>query len=159
MTQPATPGQLRFFLLDQQEDRATLVKHITVDGPVEPDRLAAAVRAVARAQPALRTSLQLEPSGLRQRVHPASAVELEIRHTDCAGEAAVLKQLSGLAGARFDHGDGPLCRVKILVGPERTHCLFGVHTRSSTTTRQGSCSVTSSRPMSTARTPSSSQPP
>ncbi|MFF3412466.1 amino acid adenylation domain-containing protein [Streptomyces sp. NPDC002742] len=127
MTQPATPGQLRFFLLDQQEDRATLVNHITVDGPVELERLIAAVRAVAETQPALRTSLQLEPSGLRQRLHPVSAVELEVRHTDAAGEAASLEQLARRVGARFDHGGGPLCRVKILTGPERTHCLFGVH--------------------------------
>ncbi|KPC61303.1 non-ribosomal peptide synthetase [Streptomyces chattanoogensis] len=127
MTRPASAGQLRFFLLDQQAGRATLVKRVTVDGPVAAHRLVTAVRTVLEAQPALRTSLHLEEDGLQQQVHPAADVELSVQHTDHAGEPAVLQEASHWAGARFVHGGGPLCRVRVVIGPDRAHCLFGVH--------------------------------
>ncbi|MBV6699874.1 amino acid adenylation domain-containing protein [Kitasatospora aureofaciens] len=129
MSQPATPGQLRFFLLDGQEGGAarTLVKHITVDGPVDPDRLHAALREVIGAQPALRTSLHLEPEGLVQRLHPVESVSVDIELSPAAAARTLPLAARDAAAAPFVHGEGPLCRVWAVVGPELTHCLVSVH--------------------------------
>ncbi|MFE5029607.1 amino acid adenylation domain-containing protein [Streptomyces sp. NPDC056656] len=123
---PATPGQLRFFVLDQRDGRATVLNHLVIEGPVAGARLTEAVRAVIEAQPALRTSLHMAPDGLMQRVNPASAVGVETVESD-DDDDALLPALIASAGAPFAHGSGPLCRVRILVGPERTHCLIGTH--------------------------------
>ncbi|MDQ0989120.1 amino acid adenylation domain-containing protein [Streptomyces sp. V3I7] len=123
---PATPGQLRFFVLDQRDGRASVLNHLVIDGPVASARITAAVRAVIEAQPALRTSLHMTADGLTQRVHPASVVEVETVEAD-GSDDALLPALIHAAGAPFVHGAGPLCRVRILVGPERTHCLIGTH--------------------------------
>lgn len=123
---PATPGQLRFFVLDQRDGRATVLNHLVVEGPVAGARLTGAVRAVIEAQPALRTSLHMAPSGLTQRIHPASEVDVEAVEADGEDEALLLA-LTASAGSAFVHGSGPLCRVRILVGPRRTHCLIGTH--------------------------------
>ncbi|GAB1339706.1 hypothetical protein ACE1SV_62960 [Streptomyces sp. E-15] len=127
MSRPATPGQLRFFLLDQQDGGAarTLVKRITVDGPADPGRLRDALRAVVTAHPALRTSLHLDAAGLLQRVHEPDAVDTVIRRT-ADPDARVDAEATALA-VPFVHGGGPLCRIRALVGPERTHCLIAVH--------------------------------
>ncbi|WP_030739130.1 non-ribosomal peptide synthetase [Streptomyces sp. NRRL S-31] len=127
MSRPATPGQLRFFLLDQQDGGAarTLVKRITVDGPADPARLRDALRAVVTAHPALRTSLHLDAAGLLQRVHEPDAVDTVIRRT-ADPDARVDAEATALA-VPFVHGGGPLCRIRALVGPERTHCLIAVH--------------------------------
>ncbi|MFF5859651.1 amino acid adenylation domain-containing protein [Streptomyces sp. NPDC012751] len=127
MSRPATPGQLRFFLLDQQDGGAarTLVKRITVDGPADPGRLRDALRAVVTAHPALRTSLHLDAAGLLQRVHEPDAVDTVIRRT-ADPDARVDAEATALA-VPFAHGGGPLCRIRALVGPERTHCLIAVH--------------------------------
>ncbi|MBW8797137.1 MAG: amino acid adenylation domain-containing protein [Streptomyces sp.] len=126
-TRPATPGQLRFYLLDQQDGGAarTLVKRITAEGTADPERLRDALRAVVTAHPALRTSLHLDPEGLRRRVHDPDAVDMVIRTT--ADADALLAAESAVLAAPFEHGTGPLCRIRALVGPRRTHCLIAVH--------------------------------
>ncbi|TWV49633.1 amino acid adenylation domain-containing protein [Streptomyces misionensis] len=126
-TRPATAGQLRFFLLDQQDGGAarTLVKRITAEGAADPERLREALRAVLTAHPALRTSLHLDPEGLRRRVHDADAVDLVVRTT--ADPDALVAAESAALAVPFEHGDGPLCRIRALVGPRRTHCLVAVH--------------------------------
>ncbi|MFH9089857.1 amino acid adenylation domain-containing protein [Streptomyces sp. NPDC017673] len=126
-TRPATPGQLRFYLLDQQDGGAarTLVKRITAEGTADPERLRDALRAVVTAHPALRTSLHLAPEGLRRRVHAPDAVDLVVRTT--ADPDALLAAESALLAVPFEHGGGPLCRIRALVGPRRTHCLIAVH--------------------------------
>jgi amino acid adenylation domain-containing protein len=124
---PATPGQLRFFMLDGQDGGAarTLVKRITADGAVDPERLRRALRQVVTAHPALRTSLHVDGEGLLQQVHEPEAVETVIRELD-APEAQVDAESAALA-VSFEHGRGPLCRIRALVGPDRTHCLIAVH--------------------------------
>ncbi|MEU3031648.1 non-ribosomal peptide synthetase [Streptomyces incarnatus] len=126
-TRPATPGQLRFYLLDQQDGGAarTLVKRITAEGAADPGRLRDALRAVVTAHPALRTSLHLDPEGLRRRVHDPEAVDMVIRTTPDP-DALVAAESAALA-VPFEHGGGPLCRIRALVGPRRTHCLIAVH--------------------------------
>ncbi|MET8723655.1 non-ribosomal peptide synthetase [Streptomyces misionensis] len=126
-TRPATPGQLRFFLLDQQDGGAarTLVKRITAEGAADPERLREALRAVVTAHPALRTSLHLDPEGLRRRVHDPDAVDLVVRTT--ADPDALVAAESAALAVPFEHGGGPLCRIRALVGPRRTHCLIAVH--------------------------------
>lgn len=120
----ADPGQLRFFLLDQQGGRATLLHHISVHGPVDPDRLLAAARAVCEAQPALRTSLHLTPEGLVQYAHPASDVDITAER---AARGSDLADRIAETRAPFEHGAGPLCRIRIVTTPDTTHCLVGVH--------------------------------
>ncbi|KOV92045.1 MULTISPECIES: non-ribosomal peptide synthetase [unclassified Streptomyces] len=126
-TRPATPGQLRFYLLDQQDGGAarTLVKRITAEGTADPGRLRDALRAVVTAHPALRTSLHLDPEGLRRRVHDPDAVDMVVQAT-ADPDALVAAQSAELA-APFEHGGGPLCRIRALVGPRHTHCLIAVH--------------------------------
>ncbi|MFL4910474.1 non-ribosomal peptide synthetase [Streptomyces sp. MMS24-I2-30] len=127
MSRPATPGQLRFFLLDQQDGGAarTLVKRITADGTADPERLRNALRAVVTAHPALRTSLHLDAAGLLQQVHEPDAVDTVIRQT--ADPDALVEAESTALAVPFAHGRGPLCRIRALVGPQRTHCLIAVH--------------------------------
>ncbi|WP_406466493.1 amino acid adenylation domain-containing protein [Streptomyces hirsutus] len=127
MSRPATPGQLRFFLLDGQDQDAarTLVKHITVEGATDPARLRDALRAVVTAHPALRTSLHLDGDGLVQRVHEPHAVETVVRETPDP-DTLLAAERAALA-VPFAHGRGPLCRIRALVGPDRTHCLVAVH--------------------------------
>jgi amino acid adenylation domain-containing protein len=127
MSRPATPGQLRFFLLDQQDGGAarTLVKRVTVDGAADPERLHDALRAVVAAHPALRTSLHLDTSGLLQRIHEPEAVDTVVLRT--ADPDALVEAESAALAVPFEHGGGPLCRIRALVGPLRTHCLIAVH--------------------------------
>ncbi|GAB7035675.1 amino acid adenylation domain-containing protein [Streptomyces sp. NPDC021749] len=122
---PADAAQTRFFLLDQQGGRATtLLTHIRVDGPVDPERMTAAARAVCRTQPALRTSLHPTAEGLVQRTHPVSEVDIRSGRAD---DDSALDGWFAEAGAPFPHGAGPLCRIRIVGTPGRTHCLVGVH--------------------------------
>ncbi|MGI5467556.1 condensation domain-containing protein [Streptomyces sp. CA-132043] len=121
---PATAEQTRFFLLDQQGGRPPLVHHIRIDGPVDPARLTAAARAVAEAQPALRTSLHPTADGLLRRLHAASEVDIT---ADPAGDDVLLARRLREAGAPFVHGQGPLCRIRVVVTGERVHCLVAVH--------------------------------
>ncbi|MGI5479408.1 non-ribosomal peptide synthetase [Streptomyces lavendofoliae] len=123
MNRPAGPGQLRFFLLDQRDGRAVVVHRVTVDGPVEADRLTRAVRAVIEGQPALRTSLRPTPEGLMQRVLPASEVPVTVSRI----EAGDIRSHVDLMGAPFPHEGEPLCRVTVLLEADRAHCVFGVH--------------------------------
>ncbi|MGV4927991.1 amino acid adenylation domain-containing protein (plasmid) [Streptomyces sp. BHT-5-2] len=122
---PASPGQLRFFVLDQRDGRATVRNHLVIEGRVSALRLTEAVHALLEAQPALRTSLHMAPDGLTQRTHPASAVDVQVLESD--GAETQLPALITDTGAPFAHDAGPLCRVRLLVGPERTHCLIGTH--------------------------------
>ncbi|MEE4418126.1 non-ribosomal peptide synthetase [Streptomyces bugieae] len=122
---PADSAQTRFFLLDQQGGRATtLLQHIRIDGPVDEERMTAAARAVCRAQPALRTSLHPTAEGLVQRTHPVSEVDIR---TGRADDESALDGWIAEARAPLPHGAGPLCRIRIVGMPGRTHCLVGVH--------------------------------
>ncbi|MER7989814.1 amino acid adenylation domain-containing protein [Streptomyces noursei] len=122
---PATPGQLRFFVLDQRDGRGTVLNHIVIEGELDPARLTDAVHVVLESQPALRTSLHMTPDGLAQRIHPASAVDIRVQESDT--DESDLPALITSAAAPFTHGAGPLCRVRVLTGRERTHCLIGTH--------------------------------
>ncbi|MFF7161806.1 amino acid adenylation domain-containing protein [Streptomyces sp. NPDC008086] len=121
---PASAEQTRFFLLDQQGGRATLLHHIRVDGPVDPDRLTAAVRSVVVAQPALRTSLHPTADGLLRRLHTAAEVDIATDRT--ADDTALAARLAE-TGAPFVHGQGPLCRIRVVVTGDGAHCLVGIH--------------------------------
>ncbi|MGV9884071.1 non-ribosomal peptide synthetase [Streptomyces sp. NPDC003006] len=121
---PASAEQTRFFLLDQQGGRATLLHHIRVDGPVDPDRLTAAVRAVVTAQPALRTSLHPTADGLLRRLHTAAEVDIA---TERVADDTALTARTAETGAPFVHGQGPLCRIRVVVTGDAAHCLVGVH--------------------------------
>jgi amino acid adenylation domain-containing protein len=124
---PATPGQLRFYVLDAQEGGAarTLVKQITIEGAVDAERFRQAWHQVIAAQPALRTSLPLTGEGLGQRIHPVNAVDLRIELTD--EPQALLDEAAAALHVPFEHGLAPLCRVHGMVGPSQTQCLFSVH--------------------------------
>ncbi|WP_327432556.1 non-ribosomal peptide synthetase [Streptomyces sp. NBC_01236] len=129
MQKPAIPGQLRFFTLDLQKPRPAIVHRLTATGPVDGDRLLAAVRAVLRAQPALRLSLHPEPAGLMQRVHPVADVPVEVHRlpADAASAGRLLRERVDALGDPFDHAGAPLCRVSVLLGDDRAQLLFGVH--------------------------------
>lgn len=127
MNRPASPGQLRFFLLDGQDGGAarTLVKHLTVIGPLGPDRLRRALSSVVAAHPALRTSLHLAEGRLVQWQHPVDEVPLVVsRTTDPDAELAAARAALAVP---FRHGAGPLCAIRALVGERLTHCLIAVH--------------------------------
>lgn len=127
MNLPASPGQLRFFLLDGQDGGAarTLVKNITIEGRTDPDRLRRALHAVLAEHPALRTSLHLEGEGLVQHRHRVDEVPLTF--AEAAGPDAVSLAERAAQTVPFRHGAGPLCAIRVLRGEERTHCLFSVH--------------------------------
>ncbi|MEV7199198.1 non-ribosomal peptide synthetase [Streptomyces griseoluteus] len=129
MQNPATPGQLRFFVLDMQQPRPAIVHRLTASGTVDIDRLLAAVRAVLRAQPALRVSLRMEPEGLVQHLHPVSEVPVDVLALPEDEEAArgVLDRRLAALGAPFDHAGAPLCRIAVLHRADRAHLLFSVH--------------------------------
>ncbi|MGW4225850.1 non-ribosomal peptide synthetase [Streptomyces bauhiniae] len=129
MQNPATPGQLRFFVLDMQQPRPAIVHRLTASGRVDIDRLLAAVRAVLRAQPALRVSLRMEPEGLIQHLHPVSEVPVDVHALPPDEEEArrvLERQLTALS-APFDHAGAPLCRIAVLHRADRAHLLFSVH--------------------------------
>ncbi|WP_406839794.1 amino acid adenylation domain-containing protein [Streptomyces sp. AHU1] len=129
MQNPATPGQLRFFVLDMQQPRPAIVHRLTASGTVDIDRLLATVRAVLRAQPALRVSLRMEPEGLVQHLHPVSGVPVDVHPLPEDEEAAhrtLEHHLTALA-APFDHAGAPLCRITVLHRADRAHLLFSVH--------------------------------
>ncbi|RDG36804.1 non-ribosomal peptide synthetase, partial [Streptomyces corynorhini] len=129
MLKPATSGQLRFFVLDMQRPRPAIVHRLAVSGTVDIDRLLTAVRAVLRAQPALRVSLRMEPEGLVQRVHPVPDVPLAahpLPEDEEAADRALAHQLDVL-GAPFDHSGAPLCRITVLHRADRAVLLFAVH--------------------------------
>ncbi|MEU7576195.1 amino acid adenylation domain-containing protein [Streptomyces sp. NPDC041068] len=127
MNRPASPGQSRFYLLDAQDGGAarTLVKHIAVEGPADPDRLRRALRTVLAEHPALRTSLHLGDDGLVQRPHPVDDVPLSV--TEHADPDAALDTERAALAVPFTHGAGPLCAIRVLLGARRTHCLISVH--------------------------------
>ncbi len=129
MQRIATPGQLRFFVLDMQQPRPAIVHRLTVSGTVNAERLLTAVRAVLHAQPALRVSLHMEPEGLVQRVHPPSAVPLAVHALPEGEEAAhdALTRHLDTLGTPFDHDGAPLCRIAVLHRADRAHLLFAVH--------------------------------
>ncbi|MFC6091736.1 amino acid adenylation domain-containing protein [Saccharothrix lopnurensis] len=129
MQKPATPGQLRFFVLDAQRPRPAIVHRLAVSGAVDIDRLLTAVRAVLRAQSALRVSLRTEPEGLVQRVHPVPEVPLAVHPLPEDEESAhrVLDHHVSTLGAPFDHSGAPLCRIAVLHRADRAHLLFAVH--------------------------------
>ncbi|WP_433113686.1 amino acid adenylation domain-containing protein [Micromonospora sp. CA-246542] len=124
MISPATPGQLRFYLLDQQEGGSarTLVKHLTITGTVDQDRLVRAIRSVLAAQPALRTSLVLGPEGLAQRIDAPEAVAIELDAT-----VPVADRVRQVAEMSFKHGAGPLSRWWVYRSDRRTDVVLAVH--------------------------------
>ncbi|GAA2265668.1 hypothetical protein GCM10010232_67370 [Streptomyces amakusaensis] len=129
MQKPATPGQLRFFVLDMQQPRPAIVHRLAVSGTVDAERLLTAVRAVLRAQPALRVSLHMEPEGLLQRVHEVSEVPLTahpLPEDEEEARRAVDRRAAAL-GAPFDHSGAPLCRIAVLHRADRAQLLFAVH--------------------------------
>ncbi|MER5796553.1 amino acid adenylation domain-containing protein [Streptomyces sp. NPDC001980] len=129
MQNPATPGQLRFFVLDMQQPRPAIVHRLTVSGTVDAAGLVGTVRAVLLAQPALRVSLHMTADGLVQRVHPVADVPFDIRPLPADDTAAdlVLAEHQAALGAPFDHAGAPLCRIVLLHRGDRAHLLFAVH--------------------------------
>ncbi|MER5268327.1 amino acid adenylation domain-containing protein [Actinosynnema sp. NPDC002837] len=118
----ATAAQTRFYLLDQRDggDTRTLVKHFVAHGALDPDRLAAALRAVLAAHPALRTSLHPGADGLRARVHEVADVPLVVRTVGADHVVTPVRR-------PFTHGTGPLCAIEAHVGPARADVVVTVH--------------------------------
>ncbi|MER5883644.1 amino acid adenylation domain-containing protein [Streptomyces sp. NPDC001941] len=124
---PASAAQLRFYLLDQQGGRATVVHHLTAEGPVDRDRFLRAVRTVVAEHPALRTSLHPGPEGLAQRTHPPADIDVQVLSPEPGEVEGVLARQTALVAEPFTHATGPLCRIRVVHAPGRTHCLLGVH--------------------------------
>jgi amino acid adenylation domain-containing protein len=135
---PASFGQRRLFYLDQL-DPGRPVYNVTVAfwlrGEVDPQLLRRSIDAIVERHAVLRTTLELAPNGLFQRIAPTLRSELEeIRledRADRAGAAALstCREVFAERAARpFHLSNGPLYRVTwIRVGPEQSAVLLSFH--------------------------------
>ena len=101
----------------------TEIVTLRLDGPLDMERLLAALRSVLGRHDALRG--RFSPSGEAVRVDPAGTAP--VRRADLAGEAdpeaALCAKLHELAGLSFDPVAGPVARADLLRLGERQHVL------------------------------------
>ncbi|WP_424922141.1 amino acid adenylation domain-containing protein [Streptomyces sp. wa53] len=108
--------------LDPLSPAQNTAECLEVDGPLDPELFAAALRRVTAEADALRVTVEDSPDGPRQRVHPSVAVALtthDLRDASDADREAEQWMREDLAEP-FDLAAGPLFRHALLrVGEER----------------------------------------
>ncbi|MEU2245156.1 MULTISPECIES: non-ribosomal peptide synthetase [unclassified Streptomyces] len=124
-----SPGEKRFWLAERLAPGApghVATSRIQVAGPVDTDRLEAALAAVAAAHPALRTTFPTDRGRPRRAVSPTPApVPLVRRSADDTTETALTAEL---AAAVHDLAHGPLLAAGLLShSAERHTLLLAVH--------------------------------
>lgn len=116
---PLSPAQVRFLFLAEDEagDAQAMSLMLRIDGPLDANRLAAAVSDVVTAQAALRCRILKTARGPVQEVlpAPAPAEALPVVHVWPAEDADAALVAAGLALGRegFDLAAGPLARFRL----------------------------------------------
>ncbi len=120
---PVTPAQKRLYFIDQMNGPSihyNIPFMLHIDGPLEMNRLQAALEAVVQEHEALRTVFEIQEGVLVQRIMPAMELGLQVRDITEAELPSVLEQMAG----PFDLHRGPLLRTVLLrLAPQR-HCLW-----------------------------------
>ncbi len=130
LTAPHLAGQARLWSASIiHEDSAPYVISAAFElrGPVDVNRLAAAVRALPGRQPALTVRYQLVDGQLTLTPDPAAPARLEVRDEPGPGAVAELVADS-LAGWAWDLAEPPHLRATVWrLGPEHLLLVVGVH--------------------------------
>ncbi|MER5889843.1 amino acid adenylation domain-containing protein [Streptomyces sp. NPDC001941] len=120
-----SPGERRFWLAERLAPGApghVAVSRIDVTGPLDADRLEAALTAVAAAHPALRTTFPTDGGRPRRAVAPRPApVLLTRRSADDTTGAALTAEL---AASVHDLARGPLLAAGLLTHADDRHTLL-----------------------------------
>ncbi|MEQ1506459.1 MAG: condensation domain-containing protein, partial [Myxococcota bacterium] len=128
-----TELQRRLWLFDQLHP-GTAVHHLAaawqIDGPLDVERLRAAVTRMVEVHEVLRTTLSADPNPTAT-VLPAQAVRLDLQEAPGADDAELQRRTDAVVAARFEAG-GPLVRAAVVrTSPERArlvlvahHCVF-----------------------------------
>ncbi|MGW2182455.1 condensation domain-containing protein [Streptomyces sp. NPDC001732] len=122
---PLAPTQRRMWLLEQLRPGRTeynVVDLWAVDGPLDTSALEAAVGDVLQRHEVLRTTFHLIDGEPVQRIHPVSAVGLEVIPGVLEG-AAAHERVESLARTPFDLTSAPLVRWTLLRTGTDTHLL------------------------------------
>jgi amino acid adenylation domain-containing protein len=128
---PLSPGQRRLWVLAQL-DPGSIAYHrllaLRLDGPLDPPRLAVALRQVVERHEALRTRYDSVDGEPYQETGPVPDVELPVVHRpEPAGEArdtAVAAEVAELMEAPFDLSGGCLVRARLLRFAADEHLLL-----------------------------------
>ncbi len=130
----ASPAQQRFWFLDQLDGAdstaLTLPLCYCIDGALDRDRLAAALRIVIARHEVLRSTYRWEEARLVADVLPPDAIEIREAgsRTTALEEEAVVHYVHTLAEEPFDLARGPLLRSAIVAsGPRLTYLALAVH--------------------------------
>lgn len=122
---PLAPTQRRMWVSEQLRPGRTeynVVDLWAIDGPLDMPSLEAAVSDVLQRHEALRTTFHLIGGEPVQRIHPVSAVGLEVI-PGALDEAAARERVKGLARTPFDLASAPLVRWTLLRTGADTHLL------------------------------------
>ncbi|MEU6097811.1 amino acid adenylation domain-containing protein [Streptomyces sp. NPDC047079] len=126
---PASRGQRALWFVDQvHRGKPTYAIPVCyrIRGPLDLDRLDAALTAIVARHEALRTVLEYQDGELRQRIRPASPVHTALSVAADFDEAFRLAELE--AGRPFDLATGPLLRSACFrVSAEEHLWLVNVH--------------------------------
>ncbi|MET8449518.1 MupA/Atu3671 family FMN-dependent luciferase-like monooxygenase [Streptomyces sp. NPDC005209] len=127
---PLSPGQQRLWFLWRMFPDHTgynEVKAIRLDGPLDPEALRAALRALVARHAGLRTVFREVAGEPRQFVLPPAEPDFAV--IDRAdGEAALREVLTGESERRFDLADGPLLVARLVrQGDERHVLVLSMH--------------------------------
>ncbi|MBB2942548.1 enterobactin synthetase component F [Actinoplanes lutulentus] len=120
------PQQALWFaqLLDPQNPSYLCAHRITIDGPLDTDRLAEAIRQVTEATDVLRTGFAAEGDQVWRIEQPATGPEI----VDLPGEAAVRRWIDADLAEALPLTGAPLVRQAVLrTGPEQAVWYFRAH--------------------------------
>jgi amino acid adenylation domain-containing protein len=138
MVGPATsslqpsPAQERFWMLQQLGDAADTAQTVPLcvrfDGPLDADRLAAALRAVVDRHEVLRTVYRWRGERLACELLPHDAIAIATSAVADASDADALAAARELVTRPFELERGPLVRIALrAVGSERAYLILAAH--------------------------------
>jgi fengycin family lipopeptide synthetase D len=124
--QPTTPTQRQMFLVSHR-DPDSIAYNVPAlflfEGVLDDTRLQAALEALIKRHPALRTSLHLRDSSIMQQIH--RDVSLPFQSLSCA-DCNLAEYAEGLVRP-FDLSKAPLVRMTAVHSDKRTILLFDFH--------------------------------
>ncbi|PWK05382.1 SDR family NAD(P)-dependent oxidoreductase [Tumebacillus permanentifrigoris] len=124
---PASSAQKRLYVIDQLEGNGityNLSKAITIDGPLDVDRVEHAFQQLIARHETLRTSFELVDGEPFQRVHPHAEFRVE---RDVVAAEAIRDRLTAFVRP-FDLSRAPLFRIGVFEQEAQRHTLaFDMH--------------------------------
>ena len=128
---PATPGQVRFWSLDQLNPGNPALNMPLMwqcNGPLDGNAMRAAFTQCVARHEMLRTTFSLRDGGLAQIIEPAQPIPLvsfDLEAMDPEAQRRRAEELTrGHAAYRFDLGNGPLLILKLLRFDDSRHLLL-----------------------------------